>query len=112
MAAPFKVLIAGGSVAGLSLANMLERYGIDFEVFEKHAIIAPQLGASIGIFPNGFRILDQLGCLDAVDTISTPINSLMITGPDGKQLASHHKFGDYVEELYVSWNTQHGCSRF
>lgn len=51
----------GGSVAGLTLANILERYKIDYVVVEKHATIAPQLGASIATLPHGARILDQLG---------------------------------------------------
>ncbi|KAF3053971.1 hypothetical protein E8E11_000876 [Didymella keratinophila] len=61
-----KVLIAGGSVAGLTLANILEQLGIDYPVLEKYGKIAPDVGASIGMFPNGFRILDQLGCYDAI----------------------------------------------
>ncbi|KAF7351053.1 Monooxygenase FAD-binding protein [Mycena sanguinolenta] len=62
----FKVLIAGGSIAGLVLANMLEQVGIDFLVLEAYPEIAPQVGASIGFFPNGCRILDQIGCYDGV----------------------------------------------
>ncbi|KAJ6497585.1 FAD binding domain-containing protein [Mycena sanguinolenta] len=62
----FKVLIAGGSIAGLVLANMLEQVGIDFVVLEAYPEIAPQVGASIGFFPNGCRILDQIGCYDGV----------------------------------------------
>ncbi|KAF7351054.1 Monooxygenase FAD-binding protein [Mycena sanguinolenta] len=62
----FKVLIVGGSIAGLGLANMLEQVGIDFLVLEAHPEIAPQVGASIGFFPNGCRILDQIGCYDAI----------------------------------------------
>ncbi|KAH7074440.1 hypothetical protein BKA63DRAFT_513030 [Paraphoma chrysanthemicola] len=64
--AQFRVLIAGGSVAGLTLANILEKLGVDFVVLEKYDKIAPNLGASIAILPNGFRILDQLGCYDAI----------------------------------------------
>lgn len=63
---PFKVIIAGGSIAGLSLALMLEKNGIDFVVLEGYPSIAPQVGASIGMLPNGLRILDQLGCCDDV----------------------------------------------
>ncbi|KAG0158292.1 hypothetical protein PDIDSM_5805 [Penicillium digitatum] len=62
----FKVVIVGGSVAGLSLALMLERNGIDFVILEAYGSIAPQVGASFGVLPNGFRILDQLGCYESV----------------------------------------------
>ncbi|KAJ4351109.1 uncharacterized protein N0V89_006448 [Didymosphaeria variabile] len=64
-----RVLIAGGSIAGLTLANILEQIGIDFLVLEKYKAIAPDVGASIGIFPNGFRILDQLGCHDTIKAL-------------------------------------------
>lgn len=30
----FKVIIAGGSITGLTMANMLQLYGIDFVVLE------------------------------------------------------------------------------
>ncbi|KAK0721257.1 hypothetical protein B0T21DRAFT_49734 [Apiosordaria backusii] len=62
----FRVIIVGGSVSGLSLANMLEKFGIDYLLLEAHAEIAPQLGASMGLLPGGLRILDQLGCYDRV----------------------------------------------
>jgi 2-polyprenyl-6-methoxyphenol hydroxylase-like FAD-dependent oxidoreductase len=60
----FKVIIAGGSVTGLTLANIFERLNVDYAVLEAYPEIAPQKGASIGLWPNGLRILDQLGCYD------------------------------------------------
>ncbi|KAF5979197.1 hydroxylase [Fusarium bulbicola] len=41
------VIIAGGGISGLSLANMLERAGIRYVLLESHDEIAPQVGASI-----------------------------------------------------------------
>ncbi|CAN9409034.1 unnamed protein product [Alternaria alternata] len=63
----FKVIIVGGSFSGLSLANMLERFDIDYVLLEGHSSIAPQLGASVGLLPTGLRILDQLGCYDEIE---------------------------------------------
>lgn len=65
-----KILVVGGSVAGLALANSLEQAGIDYLVLEQWHEIAPDVGASIGIFPNGFRILDQLGCYAAITALN------------------------------------------
>ncbi|KAK4169846.1 Neuroligin-4, X-linked [Cladorrhinum sp. PSN259] len=56
-----KVVIVGAGVAGLTLANALEKAGVDYLLLERHKEIAPQIGASIGIFASGARILDQLG---------------------------------------------------
>ncbi|KFA74418.1 hypothetical protein S40288_03978 [Stachybotrys chartarum IBT 40288] len=62
----FKVIIAGGGIAGLTLAIMLERFDIDYVILEAYSKIAPPVGASVGLFPNGLRILDQLGCYDEI----------------------------------------------
>ncbi|KAJ7147151.1 hypothetical protein C8R43DRAFT_1012137 [Mycena crocata] len=62
----FKVLIGGGSIAGLALANMLEQLGIDFLILEAYPEIASQVGASTGFTPNGSRILFQIGCYDGI----------------------------------------------
>ena len=82
-----RVLIAGGSIAGLVLANALEQIGIDYVVLEKWHEIAPDAGASIGIFPNGARILDQLGCYDAINAVNKAGNAfevMMIRDSNGK----------------------------
>ncbi|KAF4416113.1 FAD/NAD(P)-binding domain-containing protein [Fusarium austroafricanum] len=52
----FRVIIAGGGVAGLTLANALEHAGINYVLLERRDTIAPQVGASIGIGPNGCRV--------------------------------------------------------
>jgi FAD dependent monooxygenase len=58
---PFKAIIIGGSIAGLTLAHTFTLAGIDHVVLEARDTISPQLGASIIIMPNGARILDQIG---------------------------------------------------
>lgn len=62
----FRVIIAGGGIAGLTLANALEKANINYVLLEARDTITPQVGASIGFFPNGGRILDQLGCFDPI----------------------------------------------
>lgn len=59
-----KVVIVGGSIAGLTLAHCLLKNGIDFVVLESRGEIYPQEGAALGMLPNGARILDQLGIFD------------------------------------------------
>ncbi|KAJ0307415.1 hypothetical protein COL5a_000270 [Colletotrichum fioriniae] len=83
----FKVIIVGGSVSGLSLANMLERLNINYTLLEAYPDIAPQVGASIGLLPNGFRILDQLGCFEPIlEMVGEYHLKNSLCGPDGKPL--------------------------
>ncbi|KAH7028242.1 FAD binding domain-containing protein [Macrophomina phaseolina] len=95
----FKVIIIGGSVTGLTLAHSLHKIGIDYTVLEKRKQIAPQEGASIGILPNGARILDQLGLYDAIEKTTAPLGVSQIYFPDGFHFTSsypkkmHDRFG-------------------
>ncbi|KAF5524540.1 FAD-dependent monooxygenase andE [Colletotrichum aenigma] len=93
----FKVIIAGGSVSGLSLANMLEKFNIDYVLLEAYPQIAPQVGASIGLLSNGFRILDQFGCYEPIRDIAGDFYlKASIRGSDGRvksensRTSTHH----------------------
>ncbi|KAJ5137381.1 uncharacterized protein N7443_010326 [Penicillium atrosanguineum] len=98
--APFKVIIVGGSVAGLALANMFERYGIDYIVLEKYEGIAPQLGAGFAIMPNGGRLLDQLGCYEALAKKNEPVNSIDSFDEHGIKLGSLPDLGTWMEKTF------------
>ncbi|KAI2996205.1 hypothetical protein CBS147346_9459 [Aspergillus niger] len=84
----FRVVIVGGSIAGLTLAHCLLRNNIDFVVLESHADIAPQVGASIGILPNGARILDQLGLYDDVLSEVEPLTRNFTWTHDARSIAA------------------------
>ncbi|KAL4890998.1 hypothetical protein BDV59DRAFT_209334 [Aspergillus ambiguus] len=62
----FRVIIVGGSIAGLTLAHALRKYKIDYVVLESHGDIAPQVGASIGFLATGCAVLDQLGVFEDI----------------------------------------------
>ncbi|KAJ5389111.1 uncharacterized protein N7496_000179 [Penicillium cataractarum] len=59
--------IVGGGIAGLGLSRMLELSGISYCLWEAHSQFAPPTGVSIGLMPNGLRILDQLGMIEKFD---------------------------------------------
>ncbi|KAL4911103.1 hypothetical protein BDW74DRAFT_172553 [Aspergillus multicolor] len=80
---PFKVIIVGGSVAGLTLAHCLHRANIDHVVLEKRNEIAPQEGASIGLWPTGGQVLDQLGLWEEVVEGTQPLRVHNVLYPDG-----------------------------
>lgn len=68
----FKVIIAGGSVVGLTLANALEKAGVDYVVLEKRDI-APQVGASISVLCHTARVFEQLGVWPVMRDATLPL---------------------------------------
>ncbi|GKU07493.1 zeaxanthin chloroplastic [Fusarium langsethiae] len=96
-----KILIAGGGIAGLSLANMLEKAGIDYVLLESYESIAPQVGASIGLQSNGLRILDQLGCAnELLSLVDHPLNNSYIRNSDGSIIKHHKNVHELLEERH------------
>lgn len=84
---PFRVLIAGASVTGLALASMLESAGIDYLILEAHATVAPPIGASIGLMGGALRILDQIGCFEAIrKQWHKPTRYMTVANSQGKPL--------------------------
>ncbi|ETS86467.1 hypothetical protein PFICI_00295 [Pestalotiopsis fici W106-1] len=78
------VIIVGGGIAGLTLANALQHSGIDYVLLEAYSELAPQVGASIGLSPNGSRILDQFGCYEQILSTASRIDWNGSHSPDGK----------------------------
>lgn len=83
---PFKVLIAGGSIAGLTLANALARANVDFLVFESHSRIDASIGGALTIVSNGQRILDQMGIYDEIHPYLEPTGDVYTYLKDGRLL--------------------------
>lgn len=99
---PFKVVIVGGSIAGLSLANMLQKAGIDYMLLEAYPDIAPQVGASIGLNAYGLRILDQIDCYDDIRALIEPVDSIYVReGKTGRLLVEQTALAKVQEERCV-----------
>lgn len=99
----FRVVIAGGSIAGLSLALALERAGVDFVVLEAHAQVAPQVGASIAVLPSGFRVLDQLGCYaDVLGLVNCSIDNFIIRDAGGAKLIHVEHLEEHLMQRLVA----------
>ncbi|GKT62530.1 FAD binding domain protein [Colletotrichum tofieldiae] len=72
-----QVIIVGGGITGLTLALMLQNLGIDYVLLEAYDTVTPNVGASIGLFPNGLRILDQLGCYKDILSKAQPVEEMI-----------------------------------
>lgn len=80
---PFRVIIVGAGVAGLTLAHCLDKAGIDYLVLDK-GVVAPPFGTTITIQPHGCRILHQLGILDDVLDSCSTMGRCYYRTPDGR----------------------------
>ncbi|KAF2137188.1 uncharacterized protein K452DRAFT_236177 [Aplosporella prunicola CBS 121167] len=54
------------------MANILEQQGIAYVLWESQSQVAPPAGASIGLMPNGLRILDQIGVIQDLEQYAVP----------------------------------------
>lgn len=99
----FRVVIAGASIAGLSLALALERAGVDFVVLEAHPSVAPQVGASIAVLPSGARVLDQLGCYaDVAGLVSCSTDNFIIRDAGGEKLIHIENLEEHLVQRFVA----------
>ncbi|KAF9879491.1 hypothetical protein CkaCkLH20_03034 [Colletotrichum karsti] len=73
-----QVIIVGGGITGLVLALMLQHSGVDYVLLEAYDSVTPNVGASIGLFPNGLRILDQLGLFEDILEKAQPVNCMIV----------------------------------
>ncbi|KAF8940698.1 hypothetical protein BGZ58_005234 [Dissophora ornata] len=71
MERPLTVLIVGAGIGGLTLALLLEKIGIEYEIFERAPMVKP-LGAAMSIGPNILPVFEQLGIVDEITKISLP----------------------------------------
>lgn len=83
-----KVIIAGGGIAGLSLALSLHQIGVDCVVFESVDEIKP-LGVGINLQPNAVRELYEMGLdADAMNSVGIPAKEWALVGLNGKDIYS------------------------
>ncbi|WP_369033889.1 FAD-dependent oxidoreductase [Streptomyces adonidis] len=84
-----KVTVVGAGIGGLTLAIALQRQGVDVEVCEQ-ARELDEIGAGIGLFANGTRLLARLGLGPALDAHSCdPTEVIFRDGLGGARIASH-----------------------
>lgn len=97
---PFTVIIAGGGIAGLTLALMFEKFEIDYVLLEAYKDLTPAVGASIGLMPNGLLILDQIGCYEAIKKVADTDNDSAIytRDPNRKVLNMERSVFQHLEK--------------
>lgn len=97
----FPVAIVGGGIAGLTLALSFEQLGIRYALYERYASLAPDQGASIGLLPNGLRILDQLGLVKEIEDHTAALQRWFHLGAEGELLSTVHALGYYETKSVI-----------
>lgn len=65
-----RIVVVGAGIGGLTAAGLLHRHGHDVELIEKSTAFG-EVGAGIQLSPNGVRVLADLGLGDALATVGT-----------------------------------------
>ncbi|NKC15974.1 MAG: flavin-dependent oxidoreductase [Gammaproteobacteria bacterium] len=81
------VLIAGGGIAGLTLALTCHEIGVPFKVFEATSSIQP-LGVGINLQPNAVRELGDLGLTGELERIGVKTQELAFFSKKGLEIWS------------------------
>ena len=93
-----RVIIAGGSIAGLCAGALLQRLGFEVELFERSREALASRGAGIVPHPELFEALGEVGArIDA--TIGVPVVGRRTFAPDGRLLGEHA-----LPQIMMSWD--------
>ncbi|KAJ0785606.1 putative FAD-binding domain, FAD/NAD(P)-binding domain superfamily [Helianthus annuus] len=78
-----EVVIIGAGICGLATALALHKKGIKSVVMERAESLRNVTGAAIGIRPNGWRALDQLGVAETLRRTAIPLQRQRVISLDG-----------------------------
>jgi FAD dependent monooxygenase len=94
-----QVVIVGGGIAGITLALMCEKLGINYILLEARDSLKSDRGAGIGLQPNGLRILDQLGLVDEIEEATIPLTKCFSYDGDCNLTSISYALGRFRERL-------------
>jgi len=83
-----KVIIAGGGMAGLTVAGLLARTGSHEVTVLEHAASFGEAGYGIGLYPLGGAVFNALGKADELARRSVVLSRYVVYGPHGDELQS------------------------
>ncbi|KAG0204126.1 hypothetical protein BGX28_003849 [Mortierella sp. GBA30] len=87
-----KILIVGAGIGGLVLGALLEKAGIDYEIFERAKVVVP-LGSGIYLGPNVMHFFEQLGIADEIKASSKPVTEVHQYYGDKKKPIGYYNIG-------------------
>lgn len=98
--APTEIVIVGAGIVGLVLALALNKHlGIQAEVYEQAQAFHDDVGAGMGMYPNGLRVIRDVDpeLLDQIKSVGHPyvyrrweVRDLLLCFPFHDPLGCHH----------------------
>ncbi|KAF9926176.1 hypothetical protein FBU30_004177 [Linnemannia zychae] len=89
-----KVMIVGAGLGGLVLGILLEKMGIEYDIFERSTILRPY-GAGMSVGANIMPLLEQLDILPELKKVSLPATTMDIYSENmtliGAMLGTEHE---------------------
>ena len=82
----FRAVIVGGGVVGLTAAHIFSQAGIDFVILEKHRGAVPAHGTTLALWPQTVRIFDQLGLLEAAQSVLDFVSAEAVLSADDSRV--------------------------
>jgi 2-polyprenyl-6-methoxyphenol hydroxylase-like FAD-dependent oxidoreductase len=81
-----KAVIVGGGIAGLSLAIMMARAGIEYIILERSTGLEPPIGGATVLGPPVLRLIEQIGLLPQVEAASKTLSGLTIVDGESRKI--------------------------
>ena len=79
---PYRVVIVGGGIGGLTAAVALHQRGFEVELYERSSKLE-EVGAGLQVGPNGVKVIRALGLWDRFNQIAfQPVNQVSIKWDD------------------------------
>lgn len=104
---PFRAIIVGGGPVGLGMAHALNHAGIDWVILERDTQIPSPSGASVALWPQSVRILDQLGLLDEAKACYLPVSTKHNHRPDGSEIDKSDVIDSVARDYGHPWMLFH-----
>jgi salicylate hydroxylase len=98
-----RVLVVGGGIGGMALANALERAGLDPWVYERASALT-EVGAGLGLTANAMKAMGYLGAADWIRNRGVPVDGGEWRSiDDGTRIYRNHEAGmlERYGEQYV-----------
>ncbi|KAF9900189.1 hypothetical protein EC991_007791 [Linnemannia zychae] len=81
-----KAVIVGGGIAGLSLAIMMAKAGIEYIILERSTGLESSIGGATVLGPPVLRLIEQIGLLPEIEAASKSVDGLTIVDGECRKL--------------------------